>query len=308
MRNRILSLVLLAASISLGIDPLSRQADRLPLEEARAYMLQLINRDRATKDLLPVALDLIASSAGQKHADEMAAQRYLSHYNLAGKPPDQRYTDAGGTSYDRENVYLSTTRYRGEAADANAPLPLLNNAAFTRREIEEIEASYLNETPPHDGHRRNILAPEHTHVGIGLARAGDRNVRTLGNAQEFVDKYIEADPIPISCGLNDEITISGKKLGSARFRSIGIGRAPLPAAMTREQLAETRSYTIPSAHVTYWPAPYKSLRRVQATPGGRFSVTAPPAYQNSPGLYYVAIWVEENGRDLLASLRTIVVK
>ena len=36
--------------------------------------------------------------------------------------------------------------------------------------MEEIEASYFNETPPNDGHRRNILAPEHTHVGIALAR------------------------------------------------------------------------------------------------------------------------------------------
>src|SRR5579872_6013320 len=161
----------------------------LTIEQARTYMVELINRDRTIKDLTPVQLDPVATAAGQKHAEEMATHRYLAHWNLQGKLPDQRYTEQGGTDYDRENIYLLTRLFGGaDEQDAGEALPLVAAPTFTRREIEEIEASYYNETPPNDGHRRNILSPQHTHVGIALARAGTRDVHTLANTQEFVDR------------------------------------------------------------------------------------------------------------------------
>src|SRR5436309_1381667 len=59
-----------------------RDDDALTLDQARQYMLELINRDRAAKRLVPVMLDPVATSAGQKHAEEMAAYKYLAHWNL----------------------------------------------------------------------------------------------------------------------------------------------------------------------------------------------------------------------------------
>src|SRR5436853_6589737 len=57
----------------------------LTLVEARAYMLDLINHDRATKGLSPVVLDPVATEAAQRHAEEMVRYRFLAHYNRAGK-------------------------------------------------------------------------------------------------------------------------------------------------------------------------------------------------------------------------------
>src|SRR2546421_8853587 len=80
-----------SALISLACLPslASAQSDQetLTLDRARQYMLELINRDRAAKHLAAVKLDLVATAAGQKHADEMAAQQYLAHWNLDGKLP-----------------------------------------------------------------------------------------------------------------------------------------------------------------------------------------------------------------------------
>src|SRR5262249_28142425 len=78
----------------------------LTLEEARQFMLVLINRDREAKGLKPVKLDPVASEAGRKHAEEMAVYQFMAHHNQEGKLPDQRYTEAGGIHYVRENVYL----------------------------------------------------------------------------------------------------------------------------------------------------------------------------------------------------------
>src|SRR6185369_11845538 len=72
---------------------------RLNFDEAKEYLLTLINQDRERQGLKPVQMDAIAAAAGQKHAEEMAVNRYLSHWNKEGKLPDQRYTEAGGKDH-----------------------------------------------------------------------------------------------------------------------------------------------------------------------------------------------------------------
>ena len=43
----------------------------------------------------------------------MARYRFLAHYNREGKLPDQRYTEAGGTGFCQENVYLDDRHDKG---------------------------------------------------------------------------------------------------------------------------------------------------------------------------------------------------
>lgn len=298
-------LVLAASTTSAGIHP---DAERLSLSEARLYMVELINQDRASKGLKPVRLDETASAAGQRHAEEMAVHNYLSHWNRQGMPPDQRYTEQGGTDCVQENVYL-LQRYR-EGELPTGTLALDPAPTFTRRELEEIEAAYFNERPPHDGHRRNILNPHHTHVGIGLARAhqGDR-ASTLANTQEFVNRYVEVETIPQRTRVGQEITVRGRMVNGAKFRSVALGRTPLPSPMTPTALRRTRSYRTPRPFVIYWPEPYISPRPVQVTPNGGFRVEIPLADEDRrPGLYYVTVWARtEEGQNVLASQRTVVV-
>lgn len=288
------------------------QTARLSLEEARSYMVELINRDRASMGLRPVRLDLTATAAGQKHAEEMAENRYLAHWNFAGKLPDQRYSEAGGTHAVMENVYLSVRYQNNRMSDR---LTLEPAPTFTRREIEDIESAYFNELPPNDGHRRNILDPEHTHVGISLARARSvENTFTLTNTQEFVNQYFTLDALPAQARVGERVRVQGKVNPDVSrritFRSVSLGWAPLPKPRTRADLERTHSYSTPASFVSYWPEPYVSPRPVTLTSNGGFSVDVTLSDRSQPGLYYVAIWAKdaETGKTFVASQRTLVVE
>jgi uncharacterized protein YkwD len=119
-------------------------------------MLEFINRDRRANGLSPVEWDAAAASAGQQHAQEMADLGYVSHWNIDGYGPDYRYTQAEGLDVVFENVYRLVTRRSDGAA---------GTISDWRRAVEEAQAALMES----EGHRANILAPEHTHVGIGIA-------------------------------------------------------------------------------------------------------------------------------------------
>src|SRR3954466_14345965 len=77
----------------------------LTIDEARRYMVALVNRDRRTECLPPVELDEGAPTrAGQAHAEDMATNGYLGHWGTDGSTPEQRHTEAGGSDMVLENA------------------------------------------------------------------------------------------------------------------------------------------------------------------------------------------------------------
>ena len=144
--------------------PLQSPAGKLTIAQARKYMLDLVNRDRASMGLGPVALeDGAAQRAGQAHAEDMAKNGYLGHWGSDGSVPEQRYTEAGGSDMVMENASCFTDEHARKLDHA----PLIDP-----KNIEEAEDMFFHETPPHDGHRKNILKPWHKTVGIGIAQRG----------------------------------------------------------------------------------------------------------------------------------------
>ncbi len=81
---------------------LTEQADLVEMAALRQQALIHVNNARALSGLSPVRLG--DNAAAQTHADEMAENQFLSHWNLAGLTPDMRYTLAGGEAYSAENV------------------------------------------------------------------------------------------------------------------------------------------------------------------------------------------------------------
>ena len=187
----------------------SEQREILDQNDARQYMLKLINRDRASVSAPPVVRDDIATQAGQLHSDEMAINGYLSHWTLDGRKPDQRYNDAGGKDAVAENAFVTL---EGSAAENVVPNQLRLHPAevFHRYELDQMESSFFNETPPNDGHRQNIINPYHTSMGIGLSFASNfgMGVKTAC-AQEFVNHYGEYADIPKAVALGKKFTIQG---------------------------------------------------------------------------------------------------
>jgi uncharacterized protein YkwD len=281
----------------------SPQPERLTLSQSRDLLAALINADRAAKGLSPVALDPVATAAGQKHAEEMAVHQYMSHWNFEGKLPDQRYTEQGGRDHVRENVYLTR---RGPPGGPDEPLALDPNPTFTRREIEEIEAAYFNQFPPNDFHRRNILEPSHTHVGIALARAslGER-AEAIANTEEFVARYLEVDPIPLEAAPGARITVSGKTLPGVSLRSIEIARSDAPQPLSPANVEQTHNYSLPEMFASYRPDEESAERRIRLLPDGSFIGSV--ALAGMGGLYYVRIKAQVHGSVIVASQRTVLV-
>src|ERR1043166_7182294 len=123
----------------------------------RKDLLALVNRERDSQGLETVKLDDFASQIATAHRHDTASGGFLSHWGRDGRKPYQRYSFAGGTEATQEN---------DGAVDHSSYF--LTSEEFMSDVIDSHRSMYV-ETPPNDGHRRTILAPQHTHVGFGVA-------------------------------------------------------------------------------------------------------------------------------------------
>jgi uncharacterized protein YkwD len=278
-------------------------ADKLTIAQARRYMLQLINRDRASQGLGPVELDEgPPTAAGQAHAEDMAQNGYLGHWGTDGSVPEQRLTEAGGADMVLENALCFTDEQKRRLD----PSPLID-----AKEIEKSESMFFNEVPPNDGHRRNILKPFHTHVGIGVAQpvATATEIPVPCFAQEFVDRYGTYNPLPKKAKASTKVRVEGHVEPRAPFGGVGVARLDAPKPLPPSELNKRRSYPVPEPRQMYWPKGFKTPIPVQVD-GGRFHIDVP--LSDGPGLYEISVWAKLPGGPpggfAMVSLRTLHVE
>jgi hypothetical protein len=155
----------------------------------------------------------------------------------------------------------------------------------------------MDEKPPDDGHRRTILDPEATHVGVGWAMTGGR----FQLAEEFLVRGLEW--LTIRAEASPAIVrFTGAARSPLRLVFVTIAREPLPVPLTKAQASSRTSYSYPRASQAYVPEGHTSLRVVDTVTQDRirlgrnrdFSFTfAPP----EPGLWTFAFWVVKSGED-----------
>jgi len=261
-------------------------------------MLTLINRDRAVAGLSAVELDPTASIGAIRHARDMAQHGFTAHWGSDGSVPEQRYTEAGGTDLVQENV---ACLFDG------VPRDLDPNPRFDPALLEQLQKMFMDEVPPNDGHRRNILKPGHQRVGLGLAQPATVNQPCL--SQEFVDDWGDFAELPRQAPRNATLHIAGELKGSIRFGGIGIGHIALARPQTAAQLNATSVYRIPEPETLYFPPGFKTPKPVKVT-GQAFSIDVGLGARAEPGRYEVSIWGKQPSKDelFMVSLRTIVVK
>jgi len=270
----------------------------MPLAEARKYFIRLVNRDREREGLEPVVLDTTAQKAAQEHADDMARHGFTAHYGTDGSVPEMRYSGAGGTDIAFENAACFFD---------NTERNLDKGALFLAAELERIESAFVNEKPPHDGHRKNILNPWHNRVGIGLAQPVGISVPCA--AQEFVDHYGKYEPLPASAKVGTKIRVAGDITAPATFGAVAVARIDQPALREAANLNGTGSYQLPAPYATYLPKGFVTPVEVRVE-GNRFSVDVPLDDRGRPGVYEVSVWgrVPESNDLVTLSLRTVAVK
>lgn len=286
-----------------------RPNKRLTIKEARQYMLALINRDRASQGLGPVTLDEgPPTSAGQAHAEDMAKLGYLGHWGSDGSVPEERHTAAGGADMVLENALCFTDEQK-RTLDAS---PTIDPA-----QIERAESLFFDEVPPNDGHRKNILKPVHTRVGIGVAQPveTDKEIAVPCFAQEFVDGYGNYAPLPKKAKPGATVHVEGTLASGARPSGVGIARIAVPKPLTPAELNKRRSYPVPKPLQMYWGPGFVTPIQVKID-GSRFSIDVPLADKSQPsqasqvGLYEISVWAKlgASEENTMVSLRTILVE
>jgi hypothetical protein len=263
-------------------------------------MVDLINRDRASVGLSPVEMDTgAATQAGQRHAEDMAANGYLSHWGTDGSVPEQRFTEAGGVDMVLENASCFMDERRRQLDTA---------PAIVERSVEQAEAMFFNERPPNDGHRQNILKPWHRRVGIGVAQPVRSPTEWVVPcfAQEFVDAFGTYGPLPKSMRAGGTLHVEGALAAPATFAGIGLARVEAPRPMPLAELNRRRSYPVPAPYEMVWPPGFRTPIPV-AVHDGHFRVDLPVESPGRPALIELSVWATLPGASdfIMVSLRTI---
>ncbi|MBT4937200.1 CAP domain-containing protein, partial [Candidatus Peregrinibacteria bacterium] len=121
-----------------------KNASTLSLSSAKNQMLGHINTDRKNHDVSVVVLDDNLSSLAQARADDMVLNNYIAHFDAAGLGANDIRNTYGVKSFVSENIAQDVTARSAEEG-------LMRSA----------------------GHRKNIISPDWTRVGIGRAKRSD---------------------------------------------------------------------------------------------------------------------------------------
>lgn len=282
---------------------IERPTQPLTVPEARRYMVRLINRDRAAHGLGSVTLDEGAPTlAGQRHAEDMVRLGYLGHWGSDGSVPEQRHTEAGGADMVLENALCFTDEARRQVD----PSPRIDPG-----QIERAESLFFDEVPPNDGHRRNILKPTHTRVGIGVAqpRQTAKELAVPCFTQEFTGGYGTYGPLPRRAKLGATVRVEGTLARGARPTGIGVARIPLPRPLAPSELNRRRSYPVPKPYQVYW-GPGFVTPIIAKIDGQKIALDVPLSDKAQPGLYEISVWAKIGGAEeqTMVSLRTILVE
>jgi len=118
------------------------------VDALRTEMLAYINDERDARDLIPLAPSNSLHAVAQGHSNDMVAEDFLGHTGSDDSTPQTRVERAIGEA-----------RYIGE------------NAGAGFRTIEIAHEAFMDS----EENKKNILSPDATQIGIGLAFGDQEN-------------------------------------------------------------------------------------------------------------------------------------
>lgn len=256
---------------------------------AKGRLLRTINAERAARGARPLAYDLVGARAGDEFCREAAMRGYTGHWDLSGRPPYLRYADAGGLDYHAQNVAGRSQR--------GAPL-----TEGVEELLHEAHRMMMDERPPHDAHRRTVLDPAFTHVGIGAAVVGGE-FRMTEEYSRQVAEWIEvpAEPVPPRA----RAPFAAKLPAGWNVGAVEVAFEPPPRPMSVREIERRRVYEYPRAIRTFRPLLPAGQMWRDGSRGdfsivsGRLALDVP--LENGPGHYIVLVYAGQgsiSGRPL----------
>lgn len=262
------------------------------------YTLSLINKDRSDYGLPSVTLSPITSA--QQHADSMLQYDYFSHWDIYGMKPYMRYTLLGGNGAVQENVAYSKSGIHACIASLCTTYGNINVA----NTIAQLEYSmmYNDSQCCNNGHRDNILNPDHNQVSIGVAY----NSSSVYLVEDFINNYITwFNGTPSFNG--SIVYLKGSVAAPYQFSNVEISYDPPVINMTQQQLDQTSEYSYGQAIAGVVSSPldyYQSLTTIVANnyyiSSNNFLVTfnmQKEIEQYGAGEYTIAIWLNDSNQN-----------
>lgn len=211
----------------------------------------------------------------------MATGHFISHWGRDGRKPYHRYSFAGGIDALQENASSA------DNVQSLAVPGILDD-------LRERHQSMLAEVPPHDGHRKTILDPFHTHVGFGIALSG----RSLRLDELYLARYVRLAPFTNTVKPKSTVKLGGRLLNRQHFlNQVDVFYEPLPTPPSLEWLHTHRSVGLPDEYKTLRPKLPPGTRYVDGSSGdfewssdGTFKVRV-KMFRNEPGVYTALFWV-----------------
>ncbi|MCM2256614.1 MAG: CAP domain-containing protein [Vicinamibacteria bacterium] len=249
---------------------------------ARQALFGRLNADRAAHGVAPLAWEPRAARVGDRFCLDSALGASLGHWDPMGRAPYVRWAEAGGVDYHAENVGAYSI------SSGRLLAPLLELA------LESHEAM-MAERPPDDGHRRTILDPTLTHVGIGLAAAGGQ----VRMAQEFTRvgfEWIEVPAAPVRAG--ELVHFAARPKAGREIGLVEVRFEPPAVPLRPGDPRLGASYGFPPVARALWPRTPGGVRYVDGT-NGDFAVRADGSFEvaffadRGPGHYFVFCYLRE---------------
>lgn len=253
-----------------------------PDEPVAAAVFDRINEDRRSAGLPAIAWDQSAAGVAQAFCHRQIEERSNGHFLMDGIPPYARTSFAAIFGMQAENSVSWTSTGR------SFPEPPLRLAL-------EGEEQMFSERPPNDGHRKTILDPEATHVGVGWDVAGGR----FQMAQEFLVRRLERLTLSRADPRSGIVRFAGRTVSGERIRFVVVGREAEPKPLTREQANARTSYSYPRSYVAYLPEGTTLLRvsgvrnddRIRLLDARDFDFLFVP---DGPGLFTLTFYVSNS--------------
>jgi hypothetical protein len=302
--------VLITLGILLLASPLAHSDIAAARATLRQHILKLINRDRQLYNLPPVQLDLQGSVFADAYCEQQIENGTNGHFTTDGLSPYMRYSFAGGNDGVSENAAAWSANYN-----------------FNERALYEMarrsQDAMMAEMAPKDGHKKTILDPHATHVGIGVAWEGGE----FRLVHEFVRRYVTwSRPLPRRAHVSDTVVAAGRPLPGARVEAISVHYEQAPQPMPAHVANAFESYSLPDKRRDYLPRLRQDYRmkqdrtleivRREYSDGsrgdfylgkeGEFSFEIP--FTEGPGVYTVVVWVKRKGSDATVAATNVSIR
>ena len=109
-------------------------------------VVNIVNAERSKRGLAPLILDSSLSNVATKKSQDMINRGYFDHNS-----------PTYGSPFDMMKQFGISYKAAGE------------NIAMGQKDPQDVMNAWMNS----DGHRKNILSPNFTHIGVGIAKASN---------------------------------------------------------------------------------------------------------------------------------------